>query len=113
MMLAAMIMPLLLSIVEPGALWEYVCLAYVMVIGIILYCIIAYDNTNCIGSFAIQVPFFFLLMYENQRQRLVVFLSAVSQEVLITENKVLADRAHEVEMRNMIGNVAHDLRTVR
>ncbi len=112
MMFASLFVPLLLSIVARGASWGAVCSSFLMSIGMIAYCIIQYDDSAAIGSFIFTIPFLAFVLYEHQRQRLNMFLNLMSKEVLIADNKRLADHAHEVEMRHMIGNVAHDLKTV-
>jgi signal transduction histidine kinase len=52
-----------------------------------------------------------LAMCENQRQHVHLFLLSQNQENLLLENERLAEETHANELRRMIGNVAHDLKT--
>lgn len=56
-------------------------------------------------------PMCVLVLYEFQRQGIVVFLMTQSQEVLLEEIDRLSSQTSK-ELRSMIGNVAHDLKTV-
>eukprot|EP01034_Spumella_vulgaris_P027592 gene27592-34336_t len=51
-----------------------------------------------------------ILLLENQRQNLILFFLNQRQNELLGENKVLSDEAQN-ELRHMIANVAHDLKT--
>jgi hypothetical protein len=53
-----------------------------------------------------------LILYEMQRQNLALFLMAQKLTHSLEENERLADETHATELRHMIGNVAHDLKTV-
>eukprot|EP01034_Spumella_vulgaris_P034241 gene34241-biopygen29168 len=52
-----------------------------------------------------------LVLYESQRQNMSLFLLTQNQENLLLENERLADETHANELRHMIDNVAHDLKT--
>eukprot|EP01034_Spumella_vulgaris_P044660 gene44660-biopygen37992 len=52
-----------------------------------------------------------MVVYEAQRQSMSLFLVSQNQENLLLENERLADETHATELRHMIGNVAHDLKT--
>ncbi len=53
-----------------------------------------------------------ILLYEHYYQQLSVFLMAYRNQQTIEEKDRDADRRSAAEMRHMIGNVAHDLKTV-
>jgi hypothetical protein len=53
-----------------------------------------------------------MLLYENQRQNLQLFVLAEKLTHSLEENERLADETHATELRHMIANVAHDLKTV-
>ena len=56
-------------------------------------------------------PMCVLVLYEFQRQGIVVFLMSQSQALLLEEIDRLSAQ-NSKELRSMIGNVAHDLKTV-
>lgn len=53
-----------------------------------------------------------ILLYEHYYQHLSIFLMAYRNQQTIEEKDRDADRRSAAEMRHMIGNVAHDLKTV-
>ena len=59
------------------------------------------------------LPTTLIVMYTFQRQTLSLFLVNQSQKRLLDDNERLAEENHAKELRHMIGNVAHDLKTVR
>lgn len=61
----------------------------------------------------IYAPISLFLIYESERQNKLIFLIAGRLSELLEENERLADETHANELRHMLGNVAHDLRTVR
>ncbi len=108
----SLIIPAMFSTILKGAKWEFVCLTFILNLGVLFYCCIKYEFTNSLLSTVMFAPFCMVLMYENQRQNIAVFLLTQSQQNLLEENERLADETHANEMRHMIGNVAHDLKTV-
>lgn len=58
------------------------------------------------------VPSSLFLIYESERQNKVIFLVTERLSLILEENERLADETHANELRHMVGNVAHDLRTV-
>ena len=54
-----------------------------------------------------------IILYDNQRQNLSIFFLAEKLKFSLGENERLADETHASELRHMIANVAHDLKTVR
>eukprot|EP01034_Spumella_vulgaris_P047589 gene47589-biopygen40086 len=50
-------------------------------------------------------------MYEKQRQNISIFLLTQNQDNLIYENERLEKEARANELKHLIGNVAHDLKT--
>jgi hypothetical protein len=53
-----------------------------------------------------------LMLIEMRRQNITYFFVSQRLEVLLSENERLADESLANELRHMIGNVAHDLKTV-
>ena len=86
--------------------------SFFMNIALSLFSLLYYDLYDSVPLFVSFVPMFGLL-YENQRQTISVYLLTQNQKNLLEENERLAAETHANELRHMIGNVAHDLKTVR
>ncbi len=112
MMMISIIIPAMLAMILKGAKWVYVCLTFVMSVVMLIVTMCYYGLLGSIPSLIIFIPFCMVVMYENQSQNIAVFLLTQSQQNLLEENERLADETHANEMRHMIGNVAHDLKTV-
>ena len=54
-----------------------------------------------------------IFFHQMQNRRLHAFLNHTLLSEMLDEREMNADAAHALEMRHMIGNVAHDLKTVR
>ena len=111
LLFAAAFIPSMFSVVFKGAKWEFVVLSFVLSIAGLLYCIFMYNLTNSLSSLIIFTPMCMVVMFENQRQNIALFLLTQTQQNLIEENERLAEEVHANELRHMIGNVAHDLKT--
>lgn len=112
-MIVAMMLPTITYLVIRTARWETVVFCYLMNLFVLLFCMYFYDKKNSITAFWTYFPLSSLALYEYQYQILYVFELSIMQQNVLTENEKLADEAHSIEMRHMIGNVAHDLKTVR
>lgn len=55
----------------------------------------------------------FIIFLESHRHNLAMYLLARQFEDTLLENERLAEETHAQELRHMIANVAHDLKTVR
>ena len=60
----------------------------------------------------LYVVFSAIILYDNQRQNLALFFLGEKLKHSLAENERLADETHASELRHMIANVAHDLKTV-
>jgi hypothetical protein len=107
-----LVLPFFLTMIVKGARWAYIVLAFVGCFASMLFIMIHFELTVSMTSFLMFTPFCVLVLYENQRQSLSLFLSAQSQEDLLVEVERLAEETRSSELRHMIGNVAHDLKTV-
>ena len=111
-MIVAMMLPTLTYLVVRSARWEVVVFSYCMNLAVILFCMYYYDLHKSVVAFWTYFPLSTLSLYEYQRQILSLFEASVIQQNILAENEKLADEAHSIEMRHMIGNVVHDLKTV-
>jgi hypothetical protein len=73
----------------------------------------AFDLKTSLTSFLIFSPICVLFMFEKQRQNISIFLLTQNQENLVVENERLENETRANELKHLIGNVAHDLKTVR
>ena len=69
------------------------------------------DAQRSIPLLVFYVPVSLMVMYENYRQDIILFLMSRKKEALLEENKQLSEEA-QTELRFMIANMAHDLKTV-
>lgn len=113
MMFALLFLPFIVSLIVKGVDFRYVFWTWWLDVGITIFCLIYYDLHISWLTFLIAAPLSFIVMCENQRQMLSMFYVTQSLQDLFKENARIAAENHTTEMRHMIGNVAHDLKTVR
>ncbi len=110
--LILMLCPLVFSVVFRAINWENVCLSWLIVVGFCLLCILsseAYQSLPLLGLYVVISAF---VLYENQKQRLSEYFVSERLKVSVAEAELQAHSSHEQEMKRMMGNVAHDLKTV-
>ena len=83
-----------------------------MNVGFGFFTLLHYNLLDNLSTFGAILPFSTFLLYEIYRQKISLFLLTQSQKNLLEENERLAAETHANELRHMIGNVAHDLKTV-
>jgi hypothetical protein len=105
--------PFLLSIVFHSTEWFTTFCCWMNGIGFMLYRNWPNSSANSCLAFGMYIMLSLAISYEYRRQSLSKFLLAQNLKLLIQENERLADEFHANEMRHMIANVAHDLKTVR
>ncbi len=106
-----MIYPLLHSSVLKALRFEYVLASWVLAI---MFMFAAAGWGNAMQSFPaiiVYIPLSGVILFENYRQDLILFFVVKRQKKLLAENRRMADE-QATEMRHMIANVAHDLKTV-
>lgn len=74
-------------------------------------------NFNNFSYISVASVFFYMTMclcicYEYRRQSVAKFLLSENLVLALKENERMAEENHATEMRHMIANVAHDLKTV-
>ncbi len=110
-LLILMINPVVNSIVFKSLRFEHVFLSWIIVIATLVVCVIYANATQSLPAICTYIPTSLLLLFENHRQDLILFFVVKSQKRLLVENKRMSDEM-ATEMRHMIANVAHDLKTV-
>jgi signal transduction histidine kinase len=69
-------------------------------------------SAPAVFSGLIRLTMLLILFHQIQNQRLVAFVNNIMLIEMLEEREKNADAVHALEMRHMIGNVAHDLKTV-
>jgi hypothetical protein len=107
-----LLFPTILTLVMTGITWNNKLVSWVCsCVGccVIIYHYEYYDSRIL---FFMLAPFSGATLYFNQIQQLKLYLLHEQQLLLLEENKELARVDHVSEMRHLIGNVAHDMKTV-
>ncbi len=104
--------PLLLSIVFHSTEWFTTFCCWVNGIGFLLYRNWSDFSIYSATSFFMYSLLSLAISYEYRRQSLAKFLLAQNLKLQIEENVRMCAELHATEMRHMIANVAHDLKTV-
>jgi hypothetical protein len=68
--------------------------------------------TNSLPIFIFYIPFSLIVLIEGRRRELYQFFLCQRYKQLLDENERSSNEHHATELRQMIGNVAHDLKTV-
>ena len=82
-------------------------------LSIVGYIVLQTTSTDHIFTLFFLAPIANMLMFELRRQDIAVYKLNQSLKLVIQENEAMADEMRLKEMKMMIGNVAHDLNTVR
>ncbi len=106
--LVVMMVPILYSVVFREIRWKNIALSWLLTVAGLSYCIIAKNMFATIPILLTYIPISAMYLYDTNRQNKNTF--RLTQK--LAENERLADETHARELRHMIGNVAHDLKTV-
>ena len=106
-----MMLPLIFSVVFKVIEWQYIVLSWITVIVTIIVCISLASATQSIPCLVLYMLTSGMILWENQRQNIILFFMSQRKQILLAENKAFSDEAQN-ELRHMIANVAHDLKTV-
>ncbi len=100
-----------------------VWLNFLIICGVLIACVIFVEAWSALPVCACWLGFAYMIIREGQMQRVELFLQETLSEKMPTEESVakIEDDKKDVdnecqvseEMRHMIANVAHDLKTVR
>jgi hypothetical protein len=112
-MIALMVIPLLAYIFIRETRPESIAMSWLIAVGTLIFCAIHMKSQELIFPIMTYVGSSLLIFYDAKRQnddmlRLVAALQATADEV-----ERLQEETRATELRAMIGNVAHDLKTVR
>lgn len=110
---AIMLIPLSACIVFRGIPFAAQVATWALTLGFILSTGAFIRLDQSMASLFIFAPTSFFMLYEGERQNRTIFHMTDQLSCLLEENERLADETHANELRHMLGNVAHDLKTVR
>lgn len=110
-MLALMLMPIALGSVIKTIKTSYIILAWFFSVFCISLAIGISNSYQSIPALVIYIPLSLAILFEDHRQGLILYLVLRKQQALFEEKKALSEEAQN-ELRFMIANMAHDLKTV-
>lgn len=105
-------LPVMFALVAKGARWRYVLAAWSISVAVDITLLVQFEAYLSLVPCILWFILSFTTLFEHQRQSISIFLLAQGQQKLIDENVKMADEIQANELRHMIGNVAHDLKTV-
>ncbi len=111
-MLSIIFIPMMLSLIWKEVDFTVVCVCWLMtVIAFVFSAVYA----RAFGMLPLMLAYLFagpLAYYEYLKQNIIMFAMNQKLRDALDDNEKMADEVHANEMRSMIGNVAHDLKTV-
>lgn len=107
-----MLMPIVFHIILRDSLVGTFYVSYLVSFACITIAAFMLNIRQVTPFLAIYFFFSTVIHYDNQRQNLSLFFLAEKLKYSLSENERLADETHASELRHMIANVAHDLKTV-
>lgn len=109
--LTLMFLPIVLSIAFKTIRTFSILLSWAIAVLSIVVAIILADAVQSLPVLIVYIPLSLIFLFEIHRQNVILFLIVKKQQTLLDENKKLADESQS-ELRFMIANMAHDLKTV-
>lgn len=110
-LLIYMFLPLLFSVALKTVKTSIVLLSWGIVVISVAISIGVADSVYSIPVLVFYIPLSLVFIWEIHRQNVYQFLLLKRQQVLLDTNRRLADET-QTELRFMIANMAHDLKTV-
>ena len=107
-----MALPLIMSLTAKSIHRNLFALTWFGTVISIVYCAVLLRATSTISVLFAYIISSILIVVDMRRQALTVFFMNKKLKEIIAENERIADEMHANEMRSMIANVAHDLKTV-
>lgn len=106
-----MFLPVLYSIVFKSVTRTFIILNWFLTMTFILVAVFISQSYQSFPVIIVYIPLSLGMLFELQRQNIILFLIVRKQQSLLQANKVLSEEAQN-ELRFMIANMAHDLKTV-
>ncbi len=111
MILIIMMIPIFYSSVAKSRKLSLVLLSWLLSLAMIIIAIFVSESHRSWHAVVLYIPFSIIIIFENHRQNMTLHSCIRQQQALLTENVKYAEDA-QTELRHMIANVAHDLKTV-
>lgn len=111
-MIAALVFPSSLPMIVQSFTFRNQVISWLIAVFINAFCITYYNLYESAIDFLFYAPFSMIVLYGSRRQQLTVFLLSWKQKRLMEENRRLLKASYAAEMKSLIGNMAHDLKTV-
>lgn len=112
--LALCILPLTASVVLNND-WLTALVSWAMIVVVLIASVVLADkgpqSAHLVTLLVFYVPASFILIYSNERSFKAMYGVNRQLKSTLAENEKLAEEARATELRSMIGNVAHDLKT--
>ena len=109
--LSLMILPLIFSNTLKAISSTFIYASWSISVLFLIIGIILAEATQSIPILVAYIPLSLVTLYENNRQNVILFLVVKKQQMLLEANKKLSVESQN-ELRFMIANMAHDLKTV-
>jgi hypothetical protein len=111
-MVVIMFAPIYYSVLfQSRMMLNFIVWISVMVSLLFSFCIVGFTEPSLI-AFSFYASISILLLMQIRSQRVTNFFRSKQLQFLLSENERLAEENLATELRHMIGNVAHDLKTV-
>lgn len=107
-----MMVPIMYSISVRGAYFEFAIGLWTMTLATLIFSVCYGDERNSILFVAYYMIGSVTILIESRRQNYYLFFTHQKLQSFLVERDRAADAANAQEMRHMIANVAHDLKTV-
>ncbi len=107
-----LLMPVIISMVVGGIRYEIQVCCWLLNAATIAFCIAYFQLYDSSTVFCLLLVGSFFLLYSYQLQSLQLFLASDSQYTTMLEKERKVEQEHLAEMKSLIGNMAHDLKTV-
>jgi hypothetical protein len=111
--LILMLIPILFVIVMRETNLVYILLSWVATIVSLFTCAILLTSSHSYVFLLFYVLLSFVIIMDVYKQNVVLFILGRQLKRRFERNQLKATQEKALQMRNMIGNVAHDLKTVR
>lgn len=108
----AMLIPIVYSTTVRGAHFRSTMFLWCMTLGSLVVSLLLARATEAIFFVVVYVPFSLYILVESRRQNYCLFFTHHMLQETLREREKAVDAANALEMRHMIANVAHDLKTV-
>ena len=112
MVVVSLLLPIMMKIVLKNISTRYALFSWLLILGINIGNLIGHSVKAAWPNFLLLVPLTLLAFLEHHRQAFYSFKLNAALKALNLKNIHLADEMRLNELKHMIGNFAHDLKTV-